>query len=186
MDYVTLVLISVGLAMDAFAVSLCKGLAMKKPTIASIFIIAIWFGLFQAVMPVIGFVLGTAVIDLISDYDHWIAFGLLALIGGNMIREAFSDEDDSEGADISFPTMLILAIATSIDALAVGVSLAMDDGNIAVSAAFIGVITFAISAAGVKLGSLFGNRFGKPAEIAGGAILILIGLRIVLEHTGFL
>ena len=186
MDYVTLVLISIGLAMDAFAVSICKGLAMRNPPLRSVIIIGLWFGIFQGVMPIIGFALGTAVYDLISDYDHWVAFALLALIGANMIRESFSGEEEDLDDDLSFRTMLLLAIATSIDALAVGISLAMDNGNIWISALFIGVITFAISAVGVRIGGIFGGRFGKRAELAGGVILIIIGLRILLEHSGFL
>ena len=185
MDYVALVLISIGLAMDAFAVSLCKGLAMGRPTVRSVIIIAAWFGMFQALMPVVGYMLGSAVYDLISDYDHWVAFALLAAIGANMIREALFEEEDADD-DISIPTMLLLAIATSIDALAVGISLAMDGGDIWVSAAFIGVITFIISAVGVRIGGIFGSRYGRPAEFIGGVILILIGLRVLLEHTGFL
>lgn len=186
MDSVTLVLISVGLAMDAFAVSICKGLAMRRPTVRSMVVIGLWFGIFQGVMPIIGFALGTAVYDLISEYDHWVAFILLALIGINMIRESLSKEEDDLDDDLSFRTMLFLAVATSIDALAVGISLAMDGGNIYISALVIGAITFAISAVGVRIGAVFGDRFGKRAELAGGIILILIGLRILLEHTGYL
>ncbi len=186
MDYVALVLISVGLAMDAFAVSICKGLSMREPTLKSMVIVGLWFGIFQALMPVIGYALGTAVYDLISDFDHWVAFILLALIGVNMIREGLSKEDEDVDDSLAFRTMLLLAIATSIDALAVGISLAMDGSNIYVSAAVIGIITFVISAVGVRIGGVFGNRYGKHAEIAGGIILILIGLKILLEHTGFL
>lgn len=186
MDYVALVLISIGLAMDAFAVSICKGLAMREPTVRSMVIVGLWFGVFQALMPVIGYALGTAVYDFISDFDHWVAFILLALIGVNMIREGLSKEDEDVDDSLAFRTMLLLAIATSIDALAVGISLAMDGSNIYVSAAVIGIITFVISAVGVRIGGVFGNRYGKHAEIAGGIILILIGLKILLEHTGFL
>jgi putative Mn2+ efflux pump MntP len=185
-DYLALVLIAVGLAMDAFAVSICKGLAIGKPTLKTVVIIALWFGVFQGLMPIIGFLLGTAVYDLITDYDHWAAFILLALIGANMIRESLSREDEEVDDDLSFMTMLLLAIATSIDALAVGISLALDDGNIYVSALAIGVITFLISAVGVGAGSTLGSRYGRRAEFVGGIILILIGLKILLEHTGFL
>ena len=181
-----MVLISVGLAMDAFAVSICKGLAIGKPTLKSILIIALWFGIFQGVMPLIGFALGTAVYDLITDIDHWIAFALLALIGANMIRESLSKKEEDVDDDLSFMTMLFLAIATSIDALAVGISLAMDDVNVFVSALVIGVITFLISAVGVGAGSTLGSRYGRRAEFVGGIILILIGLKILLEHTGVL
>lgn len=183
MDILSLVLIAVGLAMDAFAVAICKGLAMKKPGVRSILIIGLWFGLFQALMPVIGYYLGSAFYDYIADFDHWIAFILLALIGANMIREALSGDEDVDD-DIGVRTMLILAVATSIDALAVGISLAMTGDDILTSAVLIGVITLLISAAGVKIGSLFGDRFGKKAELAGGIILIVIGLRILLEHLG--
>ena len=184
MDILSLVLIAVGLAMDAFAVAICKGLAMRKPGVRSILIIGLWFGLFQALMPVIGYYLGSAFYDYIADFDHWIAFILLALIGANMIREALSGDEEDVDDDIGVRTMLILAVATSIDALAVGISLAMTGDDILTSAVLIGVITFLISAAGVKIGSLFGDRFGKKAELAGGIILIVIGLRILLEHLG--
>ncbi len=186
MDYVALVLISVGLAMDAFAVSICKGLAMRRPTVGQMVIVGLWFGVFQAVMPIIGYALGSAVYDLISDFDHWVAFILLALIGLNMIRESLSKGEEDVDDSLAFRTMLFLAIATSIDALAVGISLAMDGGNIYVSAAVIGIITFLISAVGVRIGAVFGNRYGKHAEMAGGIILIVIGLKILLEHTGVL
>lgn len=186
MDPLSLVLIAVGLAMDAFAVSICKGLAMKKPSLKAILVVGIWFGFFQALMPVIGYYLGSSFYDYIADYDHWIAFILLAVIGVNMIREALSDEEEGVDDSTGFRTMLILAIATSIDALAVGISLAMTGDDILTSAVLIGVITFLISAFGVKIGSVFGDRFGKKAELVGGVILIVIGLRILLEHLGFL
>ena len=186
MDPLSLVLIAVGLAMDAFAVSICKGLAMKKPGLKAILVVGLWFGFFQALMPVIGYYLGSSFYDYIADYDHWIAFILLAVIGVNMIREALSDEEEGVDDSTGFRTMLILAIATSIDALAVGISLAMTGDDILTSAVLIGVITFLISAFGVKIGSVFGDRFGKKAELVGGVILIVIGLRILLEHLGFL
>lgn len=187
MEYLSVLLIAVGLAMDAFAVAICKGLAMRKPGVKAILVIGLWFGFFQAVMPVIGYLLGSSFYSYISDYDHWIAFALLALIGVNMIREALSGEEE-EGVDdsIGFRTMLVLAIATSIDALAVGISLAMTGDDIVQSAVMIGVVTFLISAAGVKMGSLVGDRFGSRAELVGGVILILIGLRILLDHLGIL
>lgn len=184
MDILSLVLIAVGLAMDAFAVSICKGLAMKRPGMRSILIIGLWFGFFQALMPVIGYYLGSAFYDYIFDFDHWIAFILLALIGANMIREALAGDEEDVDDDIGVRTMLLLAIATSIDALAVGISLAMTGDDILTSAVLIGVITFLISSFGVKIGSLFGDRFGKKAELVGGIILIVIGLRILLEHLG--
>ena len=183
LETLSIVLIAVALAMDAFAVSLCKGLAMKKPDLKSVVIIALWFGIFQAIMPVIGYLLGNSMYDLIKDYDHWIAFGLLFLIGANMIRESFSEEEEMD-ADIHPIPMLILAIATSIDAFAVGISLAMDGSDIISSALIIGLITFLISAVGVKIGAKVGGILGKRAELLGGVILIVIGIKIVLEHTG--
>ena len=184
MDFLALVLISVGLAMDAFAVSVCKGLAMKRPDLKSIAIVGLWFGVFQGVMPVIGFYMGTALYDLVEDYAPWVVFVLLAAIGGNMIFESLSKKEEELDADLSFGTMLMLAIATSIDALAVGISIAMENGDIFVSAIVIGVITFIISAIGVGGGSRIGSRYGKHAEFAGGVILILIGLKILLESFG--
>ena len=186
LEFLTVLLIAVGLAMDAFAVSICKGLAMKRPDLRSMAIIGLWFGIFQAGMPVIGYFLGSSMYDLISDYDHWITFGLLALIGLNMIRESLSDEEEELDADIGPWTMFILAVATSIDAFAVGISLAMDGTDIVSSAAIIGVITLVISVIGVKIGAKVGDRFGKRAELAGGLILIAIGMKIVVEHLGLL
>ncbi len=185
MELLTVVLIAVGLAMDAFAVSLCKGLAMGKPTIKQMLIVGLWFGVFQALMPVIGFYLGSSFYSYITDFDHWIAAGLLWLIGLNMIRESLSSEDEEMDASLDMRTMLVLAIATSIDALAVGISLAMGGGDILVPAVLIGVITLAISAAGVYLGGLFGDRFGRKAEFVGGLILVIIGIRILAEHMGW-
>lgn len=186
MELITVLLLAVGLAMDAFAVSICKGLAVRKVTIRTMVIVGLWFGVFQGVMPVIGYVAGSAFYDLISEYDHWIAFILLFLIGANMIREALSDEDEGVDDNLGFRTMLLLAIATSIDALAVGISLAMTGDGIVEPALIIGVVTMIISMFGVWIGSRFGDRYGKKAELVGGVILILIGLRIVLEHTGFI
>ncbi|MDY5679578.1 MAG: manganese efflux pump MntP family protein [Candidatus Methanomethylophilaceae archaeon] len=186
MELITVLLLAVGLAMDAFAVSICKGLAVRKVTIRIMVIVGLWFGVFQGVMPVIGYVAGSAFYDLISEYDHWIAFILLFLIGSNMIREALSDEDEGVDDNLGFRTMLLLAIATSIDALAVGISLAMTGDGIVEPALIIGVVTMIISMFGVWIGSRFGDRYGKKAELVGGVILILIGLRIVLEHTGFI
>ena len=186
MELITVLLLAVGLSMDAFAVSICKGLAVRKVTIRTMVIVGLWFGVFQGVMPVIGYVAGSAFYDLISEYDHWIAFILLFLIGANMIREALSDEDEGVDDNLGFRTMLLLAIATSIDALAVGISLAMTGDGIVEPALIIGVVTMIISMFGVWIGSRFGDRYGKKAELVGGVILILIGLRIVLEHTGFI
>jgi putative Mn2+ efflux pump MntP len=186
-----LLLLAVGLSMDAFAVSVCKGLAMKKATIRAQVTCGIWFGGFQGLMPLIGFLLGTMFADAIQSIDHWIAFGLLVLIGINMLREAFSKECDcgccGEDADLSVKTMFVMAVATSIDALAVGISLAMAGNvNIVLAVALIGVVTFLLSGLGVRIGNIFGSRFEKKAEAAGGIILILLGLKILLEHLGIL
>lgn len=189
MGFVELLLLAVGLSMDAFAVSVCKGLSMKKADLKSGAVCGIWFGGFQALMPLIGFFLGTMFADAIKAVDHWIAFGLLVIIGINMLKEAFGKECDCEehDADLSVKAMFIMAIATSIDALAVGISLAMAGNvNIFTAVALIGVITFTLSAVGVKIGNIFGSRFEKPAQIAGGVILILLGTKILLEHLGVL
>ena len=182
MDLLSLFLIAVGLSMDAFAVSVCKGLATPKYKLKYSMICGAWFGGFQALMPAVGYLLGVNFKKYITAIDHWIAFVLLALIGFNMIREALKNDD--EGADPSFTakSMLLLAVATSIDALAIGITFAFLDVNIVAAVLFIGVCTFVISAAGVKIGSAFGTRFKSKAEIAGGAILIILGLRILVEH----
>ena len=188
MGFLELFLLAVGLSMDAFAVSVCKGLSMQKATIREGAICGAWFGGFQALMPLIGFFLGTLFADAIVAFDHWVAFGLLAIIGINMLKEAFSKEEEENcGCDMRFKTMLVMAIATSIDALAVGISLAMaGDVNIWLAIGLIGVTTFILSACGVKIGNVFGSRFEQKAQIAGGAILILLGLKILLEHLGIL
>ena len=182
MDLLSLFLIAVGLSMDAFAVSVCKGLATPKYKLKYSMICGAWFGGFQALMPAVGYLLGVNFKKYITAIDHWIAFVLLALIGFNMIREALKNDD--EGADPSFTakSMSQLAVATSIDALAIGITFAFLDVNIVAAVLFIGVCTFVISAAGVKIGSAFGTRFKSKAEIAGGAILIILGLRILVEH----
>ena len=187
-----LFLLALGLSMDAFAVSVCKGLAMKKTTWKAEAACGVWFGGFQALMPVIGFFLGALFADAIEAFDHWVAFGLLAVIGVNMLKEAFEKKDEccacqEGGADLSVKTMFVLAVATSIDALAVGISLSMVGSvNIWLAAAFIGVCTFFLSALGVKVGNVFGSRYERGAEIAGGVILILLGVKILLEHLGVL
>lgn len=182
MDLLSLFLIAVGLSMDAFAVSVCKGLATPKYKLKYSMICGAWFGGFQALMPAVGYLLGVNFKKYITAIDHWIAFVLLALIGFNMIREALKNDD--EGADPSFTakSMSLLAVATSIDALAIGITFAFLDVNIVAAVLFIGVCTFIISAAGVKIGSAFGTRFKSKAEIAGGVILIILGLRILVEH----
>ena len=184
-----LFLLAIGVSMDAFAVSICKGLAMKKATIGGMATVGGWFGGFQALMPLIGFYLGTLFAAAIEAVDHWVAFGLLAIIGVNMLKEALEKKEccccEEHNADLGVKTMFVMAVATSIDALAVGISLAMAGGvNIWLSIALIGLTTFTTSAIGVKIGSLFGAAFEKKAQLAGGVILILIGVRILLEHLG--
>ena len=186
MGILELLLLSVGLAMDAFAVSICKGLALERVTLKHAAIVGAWFGIFQALMPAIGYFLGSAFERYITAFDHWIAFALLALIGGNMIREALHPDEDGADASLGFRTMLLLAIATSIDALAVGITFAFLQVNLLVSVLMIGIITFGISMAGVKLGSVFGTRYQARAELAGGVILILLGVKILLEHLGII
>lgn len=187
-----LFLLAVGLSMDAFAVSVCKGLAMKKATLKAEATCGLWFGGFQALMPTIGFFLGALFADAIEAFDHWVAFALLAIIGINMLKEALEKKDESGGnpekdADLSVKTMFLMAVATSIDALAVGISLAMVGSvNIWLAAAFIGICTCLLSALGVKIGNVFGSRYEKKAELAGGVILILLGVKILLEHLGVL
>ena len=188
MGFAELLLLAVGLSMDAFAVSICKGLATSKATLRGSFLCGIWFGGFQALMPLIGFFLGTLFAEAIEAFDHWVAFILLAIIGANMLKEAFGpDDEEVHDADFSAKTMFIMAVATSIDALAVGISLAMaGDVNIWIAIILIGIITFTMSAVGVKIGNVFGSRFEKKAQAAGGFILILLGLKILLEHLGVL
>ena len=187
MGFAELLLLGVGLSMDAFAVSVCKGLAMKKATLKAELTCGVWFGGFQALMPLIGFYLGTLFAEAIQAFDHWVAFGLLALIGGNMLKEALGEEEECPCADLSVRTMFLMAVATSIDALAVGISLAMvGDVNIWAAVSLIGVTTFALSAVGVAVGNVFGSRYEKKAEMAGGVILILLGVKILLEHLGVL
>lgn len=188
MGFLELFLLAVGVSMDAFAVSVCKGLSMQRAGLKESAICGGWFGGFQALMPLIGFFLGTLFADAIVAFDHWVAFGLLAVIGINMLKEAFSkDEEEGCCCDLSFKTMFVMAIATSIDALAVGISLAMaGDVNIWLAIALIGVTTFSFSGLGVKIGNVFGSRFEQKAQIAGGVILILLGTKILLEHLGIL
>ncbi len=180
---IEVLLIAIGLAMDAFAVSICKGLSMKKIDFKKLFIIALYFGVFQAGMPVIGYFLGESFEEFVTSIDHWIAFILLSFIGINMIRETFADSDDeASNDDTSFKTMVILAIATSIDALAIGITFAFLETNIWISAGVIGVVTFLISAIGVIIGNRFGDKYEKRAEIFGGVILIIMGIKILCEH----
>ena len=191
MGFGELMLLAVGVSMDAFAVSICKGLAMKKAGLKEGLTCGLWFGGFQALMPLIGFFLGTLFAGAIEAVDHWVAFILLGIIGFNMLKEAFEKQDccccENADADLSPKTMFVMAVATSIDALAVGISLAMAGNvNIWLSVLLIGLTTFAFSGLGVKIGNVFGSRFEKKAQIAGGCILILLGLKILLEHLGVL
>lgn len=186
MGLIELFLIAVGLSMDAFAVSVCKGLAMPKCTFKKAAIVSLWFGGFQALMPAIGYILGAQFQEAIASIDHWIAFVLLALIGGNMIHEALDNDEEEADASLDVKTMFLLAVATSIDALAIGITFAFLKVNIIPAVCFIGIVTFIISFAGVKIGNVFGARYKNKAEIVGGVILILLGLKILLEHLGFL
>lgn len=188
MTLLELFIIAVGLSMDAFAVSICKGLAMRRANFRSMALVGLWFGGFQALMPVVGYLVGVRFREAITAVDHWIAFGLLAVIGGNMIHEALSKEEEDGGEDdsLSPKTMVLLALATSIDALAVGVGFAFLDVNITAAAGFIGTVTFILSAAGVRVGSVFGAKYKSRAEITGGVILILMGAKILLEHLGLI
>ena len=185
-EFITLFVLAVGLSMDAFAVAVCKGLAMKKMSWKNAVIVGLWFGTFQALMPVIGYFLGVSFADRIKSVDHWIAFVLLALVGGNMIREAFGKEEERASADLDVKTMFIMAVATSIDALAVGVTFAFLDQNMPLAVSLIGVTTFMLSMLGVKVGNLFGVKYKSKAEFIGGLILILLGAKILLEHLGII
>lgn len=179
-----LIIIAIGLSMDAFAVSVCKGLSVQKVRPQHVLKTGIWFGGFQALMPVIGYYLGVSFADFVANIDHWIAFILLGIIGGNMIKESSHKEESCcAEPDFSFRTMLAMAVATSIDALAVGVSFAFLKVNIWEAVGLIGVITVLFSVAGVLIGNFFGSRWKSKAEFAGGFILIAMGLKILLEHT---
>lgn len=186
MSLLTLFITAVGLSMDAFAVAICKGLAMKKLSWKKAVIIGAWFGGFQALMPAIGFSLGSRFEHYVTAVDHWIAFVLLGLIGFNMIKEALSKEEDKANDSVDIKTMFLLALATSIDALAVGVTYAFLQVRIVPAVSFIGVITFVLSVTGVKIGNVFGLRYKSRAEILGGVILILMGLKILTEHLELL
>ena len=190
MGIVELALIGVGLSMDAFAVSICKGLGMKRLRMDQALVIALFFGGFQALMPLLGWFLGSGFQSFIEPVDHWIAFALLAFIGAKMLWDAFHDDEEEsnsvEDARLDLKELVMLAIATSIDALAVGISFAFLQVDIVPAVALIGIITFALSFVGVAVGHAFGSRFEKPATIIGGIVLIAIGLKILLEHLGVL
>lgn len=182
MGYFDLVVTGIALSMDAFAVSIGKGLSVKRVRLRHGLIVGLYFGGFQALMPLLGFLLASSFADAIESCDHWIAFGLLVLIGANMLREAFSDEESETNDSFAFRAMLPLALATSIDALATGVSFALTGTNIWGAVSIVGVTTFLFSMVGVKIGSIFGTKYQKKAEILGGVILILLGIKILLEH----
>lgn len=197
MNFITLMILAIGLSMDAFAVSICKGLSMKKISIRNMIIVGLWFGIFQGMMPFIGYILGVQFEAYIEEVSSWIAFILLALIGLNMIREACSkEEEEDENESLQVKEMFVLAIATSIDALAVGITFACVPVavtaklsafmNTVIGCILIAVMTFTISMAGVKIGNVFGTKYKNKAEFAGGAILVLLGVKILLEHFGIL
>lgn len=185
MGVIELFVLALGLSMDAFAVSICKGLSVPKLQAKHCLICGVYFGGFQALMPLIGWALGIRFQSMITNIDHWIAFVLLAVIGANMIKESFSKEEECPDASFGFKTMLTLAVATSIDALAVGVTFAFLDVSIVPAVLLIGATTFVCSAVGVKIGNVFGNRFQSKAEFLGGLVLIAIGLKILIEHLFF-
>lgn len=185
MSLADLFIIALGLSMDAFAVSICKGLSVRKMQLRHALICGVWFGAFQALMPLLGYWLGSGFAGLIGSFGHWVAFALLAVIGINMIRESFGGEEEVT-PDFSPKAMLPLAVATSIDALAVGVSFAATGTDIVAAVLFIGIVTLVVSAAGVKIGNLFGTRYKALAERAGGAVLVLMGLKILLQGLGIL
>lgn len=182
MSLASLILLAFALSMDAFAVAICKGLAMRKITLKKALIVGLYFGIFQAGMPLLGYFLGSFFEHLVTSIDHWIAFILLSAIGAKMIHEALSCTTEAGDDSLSFKTMIVLAIATSIDALAVGITLAFLQVNIYYAVTFIGFITFALSTAGVKIGNIFGAKFKSRAELVGGTVLIIIGVKILIEH----
>ncbi|MBR7132932.1 MAG: manganese efflux pump [Clostridia bacterium] len=187
MGLAELLILAIGLSMDAFAVSICKGLAVGQVRPKHMAISGAWFGGFQALMPLIGFLLGSAFEKYVTAIDHWIAFLLLGAIGANMVKEAFGEEENCSDCDFGFKTMFVMAVATSIDALAVGITFALlPDVNIIAAVSFIGAVTFLLSGVGVKLGNVFGARYKSKAELAGGVILIILGAKILLEHLGIL
>ena len=186
MSLLELFILAVGLAMDAVAVAICKGLSVSKVRLRHAVCAGLWFGIFQALMPLIGWLLGVRFQSYIERFDHWIAFVLLAILGINMIREARNDEEECCNCSFAWKAMLPMAVATSIDALAVGVTFAFLKVDIVAAVIFIGVITFLLSAIGVRLGSVLGQKYQTAAQIFGGVVLILMGLKILLEHLGIL
>lgn len=182
MGITELIILAVGLSMDAFAVSICKGLSVRKLEIKHMALAGIWFGGFQALMPLIGYLLGSTFASYVQKFDHWIALILLAFIGLSMIKEVFGEDEEEVGDSFGAKTMFLMAVATSIDALAVGVTFAFLNVNVIFAVFTIGITTFIFSAAGIKIGNVFGLRFKSKAELAGGAILVLLGLKIFVEH----
>ena len=185
MTLTELVIIAIGLSMDAFAVSIGKGLSLRSVRLRHYLLAGLWFGGFQALMPLVGYACGVNFAEAVASIDHWIAFVLLAIIGGKMVRDALSGEEESSDADFSLRTMFLLAVATSIDALAVGVSFAFLHVDLLLSVSAIGLTTFLFSAVGVQIGHLFGNRWRSHAELLGGVVLISMGLKILVEHLFF-
>jgi len=185
MTIVELFILAVGLSMDAFAVAVCKGLAIGKIRWKHAAIVGLWFGGFQALMPLVGYLLGSSFAEYIAAVDHWIAMILLTLIGANMIRESLDRDPEHVNPSLGFKPMLIMAVATSIDALAVGITFAFLQVHILSAVSFIGIVTFLLSALGVRIGGIFGTRYKSKAELLGGVILILLGLKILLEHLGY-
>lgn len=186
MDSIEIILIGISLAMDAFAVAVCKGLSMKKIEVKKCVIIGLYFGIFQGLMPVLGYILGTSFENIIVKIDHWVAFIFLGLIGSNMIKDSCSKESETVNEKVNFKTMLPLAIATSIDALAIGITFAFLRVNIIYSSLVIAITTFMLSIIGVIIGNKFGNKYEHKAEFIGGLILVLMGLKILLEHLGII
>ena len=186
MEILEIVLIAIGVAMDAFAVSICKGLSMKKMNWKKALIIGAYFGIFQAIMPLIGYFLGATFQSLVTQIDHWVAFVLLLFVGVKMLKEAFANDSENINDDVDFKTMIVLAIATSIDALAIGITFAFLQTNILLAVTAIGIITFAVCVIGVKIGNKFGDKYERKAETVGGLILIFMGIKILLEHLGII
>lgn len=182
MGIIEIILLSIGLAMDAFAVSVCKGISMKKMDWKKACIIGLWFGVFQMLMPLLGYFLGSTFESVVTNIDHWIAFILLGVIGVNMIKESFSTETENCNDNISFKTMFVLAVATSIDALAIGITFAFLQVNLIFALTSIGIITFVMSVIGTKIGNRFGIKYENTAELIGGVILVILGIKILLEH----
>lgn len=181
-----ILLISIGLAMDAFAVSICKGLSLKTMSWKKAIIVGLYFGFFQALMPLIGYFLGATFESVVTKVDHWIAFILLGIIGINMLKEAFGNDEENQNDKVDFKTMIMLAIATSIDALAVGITFAFLKVNMVIATIMIGIVTFAICVIGVIIGNKFGDKYERKAEVVGGLILIFMGIKILLEHLGII